>query len=335
MVQPGVREDALFQLFGYGSREKLVFSQGALRRLSDLAPIYEWSVLDATMHPIEGVCAYLSGGATVQIFEDEDAVWINGSAYDDTPVSLPDFEDHPHGELLDRLHREILLCLVDGLPLPNPIVYSKPWMRDAAMMLLALQHTGNADLLRDWVLSLSDPFDRNNGEEEPDNLGQALWLAAQFSTVEHPVVQAAIRRLHQFMPEGHLVGNTDFAPHPVYQTLWLNFGLRALGMDCGYEIPQVADDYASLFWMNGLQTGDAPAMDQNYPYLTWARTHSIDANPPLNLLRDGLYLSWESRATSADYSRLGALDPEAAQAQIASPHSWHAAEAFLYLLEHT
>ena len=46
----------------------------------------------------------------------------------------------------------------------------------------------------------------------------------------------------------HIEGRSDFAPHPVYQTKWAKFGLRSLGLEDPYEVPQVADSYATLFW---------------------------------------------------------------------------------------
>ncbi len=92
----------------------------------------------------------------------------------DSYVGLPGFDGHRYRAYLRILHHEILTNILDGRPLPNIFVYSKPWFRDAAMMAMVLDITGNVELLRDWILNIRDPFDRNNaGYEEPDNLGQA------------------------------------------------------------------------------------------------------------------------------------------------------------------
>jgi GH15 family glucan-1,4-alpha-glucosidase len=57
-------------------------------------------------------------------------------------------------------------------------VYPKAWLRDAAMMGMAFEATGNLHVIREWILGLREVYDRNNaGEEEADNLGQALYLA--------------------------------------------------------------------------------------------------------------------------------------------------------------
>jgi hypothetical protein len=44
-------------------------------------------------------------------------------------------------------------------------------------------------------------------------------------------------------------------------------------------------------------------------------------------------LTWEAKASQARYAGLAVLDPVLAKEKISPPHSWHAAEAFLLLLE--
>ena len=44
-------------------------------------------------------------------------------------------------------------------------------------------------------------------------------------------------------------------------------------------------------------------------------------------------LTWEAEASQADYSGIGSLCDEYERRKVAAPHTWHAAEAFLYLLE--
>jgi hypothetical protein len=39
------------------------------------------------------------------------------------------------------------------------------------------------------------------------------------------------------------------AEHPVYQTKWLKFALKSLGLDDPFRIPAVFDSYSSLFRM--------------------------------------------------------------------------------------
>ena len=57
------------------------------------------------------------------------------------------------------------------------------------MIAECLRRTGNLGLIKDWILTLSEPFDSVAGDErEPDNLGQALFLISLVSDKEHPLV---------------------------------------------------------------------------------------------------------------------------------------------------
>ncbi len=245
--------------------------------------------------------------------------------------------DIPIDLLLDRLYDELVYCIKDGVPLPNPHVYRRPWHRDAAMMAMVLERVGETELIRDWILNLEAPYDRNNGGiEEPDNLGQVLFqLGVAGADHSHPLatktIEIAKTRLGS---EGHLVGQTDFAFHPVYQTKWLNYGLKRIGLNERYPIPKQYDSYSALFWMDDKESHVAgpPSIDlgnTHYPYLQWAEAHFHGTPPPYELLGRGKWLTWESNASHADYTPAdGSLGEP-----ICTPHSWHAAEAWLYLDE--
>jgi hypothetical protein len=147
------------------------------------------------------------------------------------------------------LHQEILVNVIDGMPVPNFFVYRKPWYRDGAMMGMCLRETGNLDLLRDWILGLREPYDGNNaGETEADNLGQALYLISLVADKSHPLTARVLAELPRFESENYIRGHSDFAQHPVYQTKWAKFGLAALGLPDPYQIPLLPDAYSALFW---------------------------------------------------------------------------------------
>ena len=132
----------------------------------------------------------------------------------------------------------------------------------------------------------------------------------------------------------YIKGRSDFADHPVYQTKWLKYGLRALGLPDPYTIPKVADGYSSLFWMDYKDTY-VKSKDHDdrgpYPYLGWAcdHFHGVRKSPLGN--RD-YPLTWEQNASEADYAPLEIKDPVFVGKKLSDPHTWHAAEAFLYLL---
>jgi hypothetical protein len=226
---------------------------------------------------------------------------------------------------------------------PNFLVYQKPWYRDAALMAMVLRETGNLSLIRDWILSLRDPFDRNNhGMDEPDNIGQVLFLTSLVADRNHPIVSIALDSLSRFQKNNYVLGKTDYAEHPVYQTKWVKFGLKSLGLTDMYVIPKQYDSYSSLFWcdytsehVNGKNFDEASG--KNYPYLVWAEDHfyqRTDAPIKRGVLGTIDYpLSWEQNASDAHYPGLTVLAKELVRQKLAFPHTWHAAEMFLLLID--
>lgn len=338
--------DRPFFLFGMGQRTKLLYKSGTLSNARSGEVIRRWKIArEFILPPAYAVILHLPGGDSAQIVEDEQAVgvvegdrrWIVPGT--ESRVRLPTFEGARFPRLLRVLHQELLVNITPVGPVPNFFVYDRPWYRDAAMMALAFRETGNLDCLRPWILGLREPFDRNNaGETEADNLGQVLFLVSLVSNTNHPVVARVLGELPRFErtgPQGRYIeGRTDFAAHPVYQTKWLKFGLRALGLPDPYTVPAMPDSYGALFWMD-YRDQHLPGRDaddrSNYPYLGWAcdHFHGTKKSPISN--RD-YPLTWESHASQANYAGLRALDPVYEDQKLAAPHTWHAAEVFLYLL---
>ena len=343
-----------FALFGVGHRRKLLYTEGVLSDALSGEMLERFEVSSAAYRPEAYRVDLNTPHGPVSLFEDESGVWLERGGQREAlgeagePVKLPSFEGHPRADMLRVLHHELLVNVVGGAPLPNLFVYAKPWFRDAAMVALAFERTGNAGLLRAWVADLRDPFDRNNaGHEEPDNLGQVLTLIALTGfDATHPAVAGVLLAAESQSRDGHLEGLSDFAPHPVYQTKWLKYGLKRLGLDDPYTIPSVFDPYSALFWMGFLdQHVPGSLFDDSLatpdPYLKWAEAHFLRAAPggadrpapPLGLAGRSFPLSWEAEASQADYAGLGRLSQPLILERRASPHTWHAAEMFLLLLD--
>ncbi len=250
--------------------------------------------------------------------------------------------------MLRVLHQEVLVNIIDGRPVPNFMVYAKPWYRDAALMAMVLRETGNIALIRDWIMALRDPFDRNNrGIAEADNVGQVLFLASLVSDKRHPIVRAALDSVQRFRRNNYIIGKTDYAEHPVFQTKWLKYGLKSLGLPDPYVIPQQYDSYSSLFWwdytnepIGATSVGATSGADKksgekdrdNYPYLGWAEDHFYKEKRGIvgNLEYP---LSWEQQASDAHYPGLTVLDKSLVRQKLALSHTWHAAEMFLVLVD--
>ncbi|HUW82613.1 MAG TPA: hypothetical protein VMZ31_07405 [Phycisphaerae bacterium] len=333
-----------FQLFGLGDRPKLLYRSGSVWDVLRRSRVQTWPVVAEHFRPADyAVDLDLSDGRRVTICDDEDALWIDQQGQrkviGQCPVRLPRFDEHPHAHLLRVLLGEILVTIEAGAPLPNHLAYRKPWYRDAAMTAMVLAKTGNLHLIRDWIIHLTDPFDRNNaGDEEPDNLGQLLYLIWLTADASHPLVGRVLRQARRFTEGHHIVGRTDGAVHPVYQTKWLKFGLRSLGLADPYRPPDLPDSYSPLVWWaftdhNPQQPHFSPRQRELYPYLAWAEDHfyGVHATPPS--IQPGCPLSYEAHASQADYQAMRIVDPGYVTDRIATPHSWHAAEMFLYWQE--
>jgi hypothetical protein len=333
-----------FFLFGAGNRRKLLYRSGALRDALTAQSLRSWRVTAERILPARyRVEIETDDGHTVVVSEDEEGLWLeeddDRAALAESPVRLPSFEGHKYGSLLRVLHHEMLTNIVNGRPLPNLLVYQKPWYRDAAMVCMCLERTRNLSLVADWVEGLRAPFDCNNaGNREPDNLGEALYLISLVSDAGHPLVPEILRRAADITRDRHLRGPTDGEEHPVYQTKWLKFGLRCLGLDDAYAIPEVFDSYSALFWVDyreehvqgprfSSETGEL------FPYLSWAEAHFHRSPPPMDLAGQGSPLTWEAHASEADYTGMRVVGESYVDRRICAPHTWHAAEMFLYLLE--
>jgi hypothetical protein len=236
------------------------------------------------------------------------------------------------------LYQELLVNIIPAGPVPNLFVYSKPWYRDGAMVCMCLEKTGNLHLAEGWIQGLREPFDRNNaGNCEPDNLGEALYMISLVSDARHPAVKAILDSAQRFHKDKYIVGITDGAEHPVYQTKWLKYGLRALGLDDPYEIPRVFDSYSALFWMDyRSEHVEGPGFSERsrelYPYLGWAEDHFYNRTPKITWTGEQYPVTWEASASEANYAGMRIVSEEFVERRIAAPHTWHAAEMFLCLL---
>ncbi|GAA4400788.1 hypothetical protein GCM10023187_14310 [Nibrella viscosa] len=369
--------DLPFFLFGMGNRTKLIYQQGRLVEALTGHIVEQWRVQQALIVPSEYlVHLTLMDSTTVQLREDETGVWmyqpgkapqlVKGTR---SRISLPAFSDKKYGPVLRVLHHEVLINVIGGKPVPNFLVYATPWFRDAALMGMVMQQTSNLHLIRDWILKIRDPFDRNNhGISEPDNLGQVLYLVSLVSDQKHPAVRMVLDSVQRFskpFPAGpadtvtvrsvsqpspaslspqalYLTGQTDYAEHPVYQTKWLKFGMQSLGLPDSFSIPKVYDSYSALFWwaytdqhVPGKEFDEGSG--KNYPYLVWAEDHfnRRTGTPTRRGLVGNLSypLSWEQQASNARYAGMTILDKSLMKQKLSFPHTWHAAEMFLFLAD--
>jgi hypothetical protein len=335
-----------FFLFGMGLRPKFLYKAGNVVHAESGAVFRQWEgAKEIIVPPDYAVVLRTKTGDIIRLVEDEQGCWIEDRAGrervpgTDQPVRLPRFEGFRFPQVMRVLHQELLVNVTPAGPVPNFFVYPRPWYRDGAMMAMAFERTGNLDVIRDWILGLREPYDRNNaGETEADNLGQALFLVSLVSDARHPLVAAIQAEVPKFAAvqetNRFIRGRSDFAEHAVYQTKWLKYGLRALRLPDQFTIPPIADSYSALFWMD-YRDAYVPGRDAddraNYPYLGWASDHFYGQRRSPISDRD-YPLTWEAEASQARYQGMALVSEEFVKRKLAAPHTWHAAEVFLYLL---
>jgi len=332
-----------FFFFGMGDRLKMVYKDGVLSNAKTGKALRRWKVKTAIIVPSEYlVHLELENGKVVDIQEDVQGVYIYENNMQiimaESILSLSSFSDKKYAPVLRVLHHEILMNVDEGLPLPNFLVYQKPTYRSAAMMTMVLKQTNNLNLISNWVKNLKEPYDRNvGGSPEIDNLGQALYIISAVSDSKHPLIEKILEEADGYKNSDYIEGKTDDSYHPVYQTKWIKFGLKVLGISDNYKIPLIYDKYSPVFWLDfkiqnvgGRQFDEVTSL--NSPYLTWAEDHTFNQKRAIVSLAD-YPLTWESDNKSANYLGMNVIDQTYTQSKLCATHGWHAAEMFLLLIE--
>ena len=335
--------DITFFFFGMGDRLKMMYKSGNLVNAKTGKTLRHWKVKTAVIVPSEYlVHLELENDKVVDIQEDTQGVYVYENGMQvimaESRLSLPTFSDKKFGPILRVLHHEVMINVDEGLPLPNFLVYQKPRYRDAAMMTMVLKKTNNLNLIVNWIANLKEPCNVNTEESpEIDNLGQVLYMISTVSDRKHPLIEKVLETADAYKNGNYIEGKTDYTFHPVYQTKWMKFGLKSLGITDEYKIPLVYDNYSALVWWEyRTESVGGRQFDENtstkYPYLAWAEDHFSSQKRGIVSLSD-YPMSWESDSKDANYEGMNVIDPIYAKTKLCITHGWHAAEMFLVLLE--
>ena len=338
-----------FYIFGMGHRTKHLYKDGKLIEIQSGRVAFSWSVKkEKLLFDRYMVVIWTTDNKIFLIEENENGLYVSETTSGEreniiclaeSKIRLPDFEDCKYPAQLRILHQEILTSFIGTSPVPNIYVYDKPWYRDGAMMALALDTTGNVELLRPWALSITELYDKNNkGNCEPDNLGQLAFVLSFFVDKEYPLVKKIVSEAKRIMENGMLTGITDYNHHEEYSTLWLKLGLNRLGIDTSFiKIAGNFDNYSRMFWMDRSEVERETKYENNYdewyPYLWWAIKHFENEPIDEKYLEVKYPMSWEICASEATYEKIAPLSEEYAKHKCGAPHSWHASEMLMYLIE--
>ena len=348
-----IKPERQFFIFGMGSRKKFIYKEGGeLISFDTNEVVFRFDIKrEKFLFDRYMVVIWTNDEKTYVLQEDSYGAYIYEVIEEEKRIvktickgefiNLPSFEEYKYSEQLRILHHEILVSFIGDLPVPNIFTYKKPWYRDGAMMALVLEKTKNLHLIRNWALSIKELYDKNNkGNCEPDNLGQLAFVLSYFVGKEYPLIGEIYKEAERIAENGVLTGLTDYSKHEIYSTLWLKFAFNRLGISADFiNIPKEFDSYARMFWMDSSEVETKTPYENKYnewyPYLSWAVYHFNSDEIPRELLEIKYPMSWEIRASEADYEGTRALSSEFANNKCSAPHSWHAAEMFLYLIEKT
>lgn len=344
-----IKAENQFYIFGMGHRTKYLYKDGNLTDIQANKIAYKWDVeKEKFLYDRYMVVLWTKDGRKILLEENENGFYVsditseereNTIALSESKINLPDFEEYKYPTQLRILHQEILTSFIGTEPVPNIYVYDKAWYRDGAMMALVLEKTGNIELLKPWAMSLTELYDRNNkGNCEPDNLGQLAFILSFFVDKNYAMVGKIVEEAKKIMDNGMLTGMTDYSHHEEYATLWLKYGLEKLGVDTSFiKISKKFDTYARMFWMDKSEVERETEYENEYnewyPYLWWAVKHFENEPVSEEYLEIKYPMSWEIRASEANYENIAKLSAEYAKNKCGAPHSWHASEMFMYLIE--
>lgn len=335
-----------FFLFGMGNRRKFLYKAGTLYDALTGEILRSWNPVHEQIVPHEYAVKWQTrDGRLYSLHEDEVGVFLQvegtRTSLTEGPIHLPDFPDNGHGHVLKLLLHEVLVNIVEGKPLTNFLVQSRPTYRDAAVICECLRRTGNLELAKDWILRLNEPFDYAwEGKSEPDNLGEALFLLSLVADKEHPLVKKILEAVPAFLNTDYIEGQTEGVHHAVYQTKWLKHGLKSLGLPDPYKLPVAFDPHSSVFWMayRDVPT-NGPAFPEKIketsPHLAWAEAHFHGWDQPMPLTPKAYPLSWEILGSRENPHGMALISKDFLEKKIVTPQARHAAEMLMYFLDQT
>lgn len=346
-----------FFLFGMGNRDKYIYKDFQLISVNNDSIVYhvDNAITDSIM-PSEYCVSIKTTHGDIKIFENENGIWL---AKEDTvnPISinqcyleLPSFNEFKYGKVLKVLHHEILFNIQSSRIYPNILAYKAPFYRDAFMVVLCLEKTGNLKLVTPWIQKIDSIYDMQNHEPEADNLGELLYMLSSIPTDSNKELRIKLmkeieRKTIKKDTFQYIKGHTDGADNADYQTQILKFALKKTGINDNFtNIPQNdTGAYYDLCWFTR-GTNHSRNLSQwikdlffNYrdspfPYLQWARAHFYNNNNAAFNCQQ-YPLSWEKRGGCANFRNMQIISGKAVDDEICYPHAWTAAEMFLKLYE--
>ena len=325
-----------------GLREKFILTNKnekyVLIRYSDKKEIMKDLILEKVDYP--NYTIYLKDGdnSNIKIYENETGIYIDKKEEtivldDSVHINIPNFENYKYKDQLRNLFNEVMINITGEGPKPNFIAYDEVWYRDAAIVAMVLEETDNLDQISNWVNNINKIYDEQNGTKEADNLGQVLYLLSLTEDKNEELIENVLKEAENLRTEdGYINGITDGENHPVYQTKWLIFGMKKLGIDFSqYKVPNISDSYGNLLWFDKEIEYKAFNINDRWQYLYYANIHHN--NSSFEYRKTNYPISNEAIPSKANFENMSIINENFTNAKLVTPHAWSAAEMFLYLLD--
>ena len=337
-----------YYYFGFANRRKLLYKPGLLMDIYTKEVLYEFEEEERLIIPnIYTVLVKTTSNDYIKIYEDEFGVHYSINKKDsivektDIQLDLYNFDNQDYQQIKKELYGEILFNIKDSTIYPNIIVYEKPWYRDAAITSMVLKQTNNTNLITEWINNITELYDKNNGYEEPDNLGELLYLiSTQENRNEELIdrIEEEAQRLAEDNPNGYyLYGKTDFTDQHLYQNLWYKLGIEKVDREYHFDLEIIPeDDYSKGAWWSTYKTSVFNNLNSNYeyPYLSYAIRHKQKQGNII--ISSQLYpLSWEKNASHAKYENYQGISNTMYDTNTSVLHTWSAAELLLFIMDET
>ena len=335
-----------YYYFGMANRRKILYQKNRLVDVETKEIIKEFTEKEHYIIPnIYTVIIETTNSKYIKIYEDENGITyqVNDKKemLDNTKVNLYDFANQKYQNIKKELYGELLFNIKDEVIYPNIIVYDKPWYRDAAITSMVLKQTNNTDLIDEWVNNITEIYDlQNAGIQEPDNLGELLYLLSTQEELNNNLIDRIEEEAENIASSNsngyYLYGKTDFGDQYLYQNLWYKLGIEAVGRKFNFDLSSIPKDYYyKMAWWSDYEVEDRTfEVSIEYPYLSVAAYHKLkEGTIPFNC--DIYPLSWEIRASQANYENYKDLDMVTYSSSVSPLHSWSGAELLLLLLDET